>query len=79
MNKSDFFFAHDLNRISWRGHHSQMLSGDVDRTFGTIGIRSNDGLFATQSFQPDGFCSMRSTQSSAKPKLTIPWYIGQKQ
>jgi hypothetical protein len=54
MNKSDFFYVHDLNLISWIGHHSQMLSDEGDHAFGTIGIRSSDGLFATQSLQSDG-------------------------
>ena len=49
MNKSDLFCVHDLNLISWIGHHSQMLSDEGDHAFGTIGIRSSDSLFATQS------------------------------
>ena len=49
MNKSDLFYVHALNLISWIGHHSQLLSDEGDHAFGTIGIRSSDGLFATQS------------------------------
>jgi len=64
MNKSDFFCVHDLNLISWMGHHSQMLSDEGDHAFGTIGIRSSDGIFATQSLQSDGCRSTRSTQGS---------------
>jgi hypothetical protein len=64
MNKFDFLCVHDLNLISWIGHHSQILSGESDHAFETIGIGSSDGLFATQSLQSDGCRSTRSTQSS---------------
>ena len=69
MDKSVFSRVHDLNLISCVSNHCQMLSGEVDHAFRTIGICSSHGVFAAESFQSDGGSETCSTQS---PGLQLP-------